>query len=42
MKEDTDLSPRPTVLVFMGVIVRVRVVMGVVFVMGFYKEAGTG
>ena len=38
LKEVTDLSPRPTVLVFM----RVRVVMGVVFVRGFYKEAGTG
>ena len=42
LEEGTDLSPRPTVLVFMRVIVRVRVVMGFVFVRGFYKEAGTG
>jgi hypothetical protein len=42
LEECTDLSPRATVLVFMRVIVRVRVVMGVVFVRGFYKEAGTG
>ena len=42
LEEGTDLSPRPTVLVFMRVIVRVRVVMGVVFVRGFYKKAGTG
>lgn len=42
LKEATDLSPRPTVLVFMGVIVRVRLVMGIVFVRGFYKEAGAG
>jgi hypothetical protein len=42
LEEGTDLSPRATVLVFMGVIVRVRVVMGVVFVRGFYKEAGPG
>ena len=42
LEEGTDLSPRATVLVFMGVIVRVRVVMGIVFVRGFYKEAGTG
>jgi hypothetical protein len=42
LEEGTDLSPRATVLVFMRVIVRVRVVMGVVFVRGFYKEAGTG
>ena len=42
LKEVTDLSPRATVLVVMGVIVRVRVVMGVVFVRGFYKEAGAG
>jgi hypothetical protein len=42
LEEGTDLSPRATVLVFMGVIVRVRVVMGIVFVRSFYKEAGTG
>ena len=42
LEEGTNLSPRATVLVFMRVIVRVRVVMGVVFVRGFYKEAGTG
>ena len=38
LKEVTNLSPRATVLV----VVRVRVVMGVVFVRGFYKEAGPG
>ena len=42
MEEGTDLSPRATVFVLMGVVVRVRVVMGVVFVRGFYKEAGAG
>jgi hypothetical protein len=42
LEEGTDLSPRATVLVFMGVIVRVRVVMGIVFVRSFYKEAGPG
>ena len=42
MQEGTDLSPGATVLVFMRVIVRVRVVMGIVFVRGFDKEAGTG
>jgi len=42
LQEGTDLSPGATVLVFMGVIVRVRVVMGIVFVKSFYKEAGTG
>ena len=42
LKEGTDLSPRATVLVFMGVIVRVRVVMGIVFVRSFNKETGTG
>jgi hypothetical protein len=42
LEEGTDLSPRATVLVFMGVIVRVGVVMGIVFVRGFYKKAGTG
>jgi len=35
LEECTDLSPRATVLVFMGVIVRVRVVMGIVFVRSF-------
>ena len=42
LEEGTNLSPRATVLVFMRVVVRVRVVMGVVFVRGFYKEACTG
>lgn len=42
LEEGANLSPRATVLVFMSVVVRVRVVMGVVFVRGFYKEAGTG
>ena len=42
LQEGTDLSPRATVIVFMRVIVRVRVVMGIVFVKSFYKEAGTG
>lgn len=42
LEEGTNLSPRATVLVFMRVVVRVRVVMGVVFVRGFYKEAGAG
>ena len=42
LEEGTDLSPRATVLVFMAVIVRVRVVMGIVFVRSVYKEAGTG
>jgi len=42
LQEGTDLSPRATVLVFMGVIVRVRVVMGIVSVRSFNKEAGTG
>ena len=42
LQEGTDLSPRATVFVLMGVIVRVRVVMGIVFVRSFYKEACTG
>jgi hypothetical protein len=42
LEEGTDLSPRATVFVLMGVIVRVRVVMGIVFVRSFDKEAGTG
>ena len=42
LQEGTDLSPRATVFVFMGVIVRVRVVMGIVFVRSFDKKAGTG
>jgi hypothetical protein len=42
LQEGTDLSPRATVLVLMGVIVRVRVVMGIVFVRSFNKETGTG
>jgi hypothetical protein len=41
LEEGTDLSPRATVLVFMGVIVRVRVLMRIVFVRSFNKEAGT-
>ena len=42
LQEGTDLSPRATVFVLMGVVVRVRVVMGIVFVRSFYKEAGPG
>jgi len=42
LEEGTDLSPRATMLVFMGVIVGVRVVMGIVFVRSFNKEAGAG
>ncbi len=44
LEEGTDLSPRATVLVFMRVIVRITVGVGVwaVFVRGFDKEAGTG
>ena len=42
LEEGTDPSPRATVFVLMGVIVRVRVVMGIVFVRSFYKEAGPG
>jgi len=42
LEEGTDLSPRATVLVFMGVIVRLRVMMGIVFVRSFNKETGTG
>jgi hypothetical protein len=42
LKEGTNLSPRATVFVVMMVLVMVGVVMGIVFVRGFYKEAGTG
>ena len=42
LQEGTDLGPGATVLVFMGVIVRVRVVMGIVFVRSFDKKAGAG
>ena len=42
LQEGTDLSPRATVFVLMGVIVRVRVMMGIVFVRSFDKETGTG
>ena len=42
LQEGTDLSPRATVFVLMGVIVRVRVMMGTVFVRSFHKEACTG
>jgi hypothetical protein len=42
LQEGTDLSPRATVFVLMGVIVRVRVMMGIVFVRSFDKKAGTG
>jgi hypothetical protein len=42
LEEGANLSPRATVLVFMRVLVSVRVVMGIVFVRGFDKEAGTG
>ena len=42
LEEGTDLSPRATVFVVMMVLVMVGVVMGIVFVRGFYKEAGTG
>jgi len=41
LEEGANLSPRATVLVFMGVIVMVGVVMGIVFVRGFDKESGT-
>ena len=42
LEEGTDLSPRATVFVLMGVVVRVRVVMGIVFVRSFDKKAGAG
>ena len=44
LQEGTDLSPGATVLVFMRVIVRITVGVGVwaVFVRGFDKEAGSG
>ena len=42
LEEGTDLGPGATVLVFMGVIVRMRVGVWAVFVRGFDKEAGTG
>jgi hypothetical protein len=42
LEECTDLSPRATVLVFMMVLVVVGVVMRIVFVRSFNKEAGTG
>jgi len=42
LQEGTDLSPGATVLVFMGVIVRMRVGVWAVFVRCFDKEAGTG
>ena len=42
LQEGTDLGPGATVLVFMGVIVRMRVGVWAVFVRGFDKEAGTG
>jgi hypothetical protein len=42
LEEGTDLSPRATVFVLMGVIVRVRVMMGIVFVRSFNKETCTG
>jgi hypothetical protein len=42
LQEGTDLSPGATVLVFIGVIVRMRVGVWAVFVRGFDKEAGTG
>jgi hypothetical protein len=38
LEEGTNLSPRATVFVVM----MVGVVMGIVFVRGFYKEAGAG
>ena len=41
LQEGTDLSPGATVLVFMGVIVRMRVGVWAVFVRGFDKKAGT-
>ena len=41
-EKGTDLSPRATVFVLMGVIVGVRVVMGIVFVRSFDKKAGAG
>jgi len=42
LEEGSDLSPRATVFVVMMVLVMVRVVMGIVFMRGFNKEAGTG
>ena len=42
LEKGTDLSPRATVFVLMGVIVGVRVVMGIVFVRSFDKKAGAG
>jgi len=42
LEEGTNLSPRATVFVVMMVLVMVRVVMGIVFMRGFNKEAGTG
>ena len=42
LQEGTNLSPGATVLVFMGVIVRMGVGVWAVFVRGFDKEAGTG
>ena len=42
LQEGTDLVPGATVLVFMGVIVRMRMGVWAVFVRGFDKEAGTG
>ena len=41
LEENSDLSPRATVFVFMRVLVSVRMVMGIVFVRGFDKEART-
>jgi len=42
LEEGSDLSPRATVFVVMMVLVMVGVVMGIVFVRSFNKEAGTG
>jgi hypothetical protein len=39
LQEGTNLSPRATVFVLMGVIVRVRVMMGIVFVRSFICQA---
>jgi hypothetical protein len=41
LEESSDLSPRATVFVFMRLLVSVRVVMGIVLVRGFDKEART-
>ena len=41
-EKGTDLSPRATVCVLMGVIVRMRVVVGFVFVRSFDKKTGAG